>query len=118
MDSEGPRAFSDGLIILRIVGFKGNHTQGESHSAILLWRENQDDGTEGFQFDSRTAAAMPMSTSFKLNNSDFYLISLECCSAFGTGGPQNLEAFVIGSIAVSLPSITLDVRVEPLVSQA
>jgi hypothetical protein len=43
---------------------------------------------------------------------DFYLISLECCSAFGTGGsgPQNLEAFVIGSIAVSLPSITLDVR--------
>jgi len=119
MDSEGPRVFSDGATILKIIGFKGTQSQEIGRNVIQLWRENQDDGTEGFQFDLRTAAAMPMSASANVNNSDFYLISLRCFSVFATGhpGPQNSEAFVIGSIAVSLPSITLDVRVEPLLSE-
>ncbi len=119
MDSEGPRVFSDGIVSLKVVGFKGAQAQPESRSVIELWRENQDDEAEGFQFAVRTAAAMPMTTSLKLNNSDFYLISLKAISTFGvSGGPLNTEAFAIGSIAVSLPSVTLDVQIEPLLTQA
>ncbi len=119
MDSEGPRVFSDGAIILKITGFKGTQAQDLGRHVIQLWRQNQDEGAEGFQFDLRTAASMPMSANANVNYSDFYLISLRCFSVFATGHPgtQNSEAFVSGSIAVSLPSITLDVRVEPLLSQ-
>lgn len=118
MDSEGPRVYSDGFLVLKIIGFKGSKQHGESRSAIELWRKNMDDGGEGFQFDFRTATAMPMSTSLALNGSDFYLVTLKCIAAFGTGGPANLESFAIGSISASLPSIALSVKVEPVIATA
>ena len=118
MNSEGPRVFSSGALILKIVGFKGGKVRGESRSSIQLWRENRDEGTDGLSFDIRFATPMPMSASFKLNNSDFYLVTLRCFSTFATGGTNNLTSFTSGSISASLPSITLDVKLDPLVSQA
>ena len=116
LNSEGRRAFTDGDVSIRIVGFKGTATHGESAAGVQLFRENRDEGTEGFEFDIQFAKDVPLSTQLTLNNSDFYMITVRCFATHGSTRPpanQDLRAHILGTIFASLPSIDLDVQIEP-----
>jgi hypothetical protein len=116
----GPRALTSALFDLKIVGFKGNKMQAEGDKYIQLWHEDTWTPFQALQTDWGIPSTLPMSFQFNLDNSDFYLVSVSCIGAVGTAYimPGGLGSIAGGSVSIALPSISLEVRMTPVVAQA
>jgi hypothetical protein len=116
MYSEGELATTEGVVALTITGFKGNRKQGAASGRAELWDETiGDHGVSAFRVGSEPASTKNLFAELALNGSDFYLVSLKASGFFASGNsPGTRRCSVGGMISVAVPSITLDVALDPV----